>query len=146
MSTVKTTSETSVAQWRDRAATGLMVLAAISALVALVSAFSDVGAADSSDVVVRLWRLYGFVVFAGLFFLLAFAPRRYAGVWELVIADKLVVAITGFVLLGKAIPEAQASAYVDGTLALITIAAYLLAKGYSGWSRSRAPAHSSSPS
>lgn len=136
MVSVKTSSTTSVARWRDRAATGLMVIAALGALIALMSSFASVRTATPNSLVVQLWRLYGFGVFAGLFLLLAFAPRRYAGVWELVIANKLALGITGFVLLNKAIPDAGTIFSIDGALALITIAAYLLAQGYTAWSRS----------
>ena len=38
---------------------------------------------------VETWRLLGFGTFAGLFALLAYRPRYYAGVWELAIANKL---------------------------------------------------------
>jgi hypothetical protein len=124
-----------VAPWRDRTARGLMGLAAVGAAVAFASAWFNVSTASSGDLVVQVWRWYGFGVFAGLFLLLAIAPRRYAGVWELVIANKLALSITGFILLPRNVPEASSIFGIDGSLAVITIVAYLLAQGYSGWRR-----------
>jgi hypothetical protein len=120
-----------VASWRDRVATGLMLLAAIGAFI------SPVATASPATQVVEIWRMYGFVVFTGLYVLLAFWPRHYPGIWELAILDKAALGITGLVLLGRGVPDAQTILIFDGSLAVITFVAYLLAKGYTGWSRLR---------
>ncbi|MBV9228440.1 MAG: hypothetical protein JOZ18_03930, partial [Chloroflexi bacterium] len=73
-----------------------------------------------------------------LYLLLAFWPRRYPGIWELVILDKAALSITGLVLLTRGVPDAQTILIADGTLAVITLIAYVLAKGYIGWTRLRA--------
>ena len=52
--------------------------------------------------------MYGFIVFTGL-----------------------------YVLLGRGVADAQTVLIFDGSLAVITFVAYLLAKGYTGWSRLR---------
>lgn len=132
------TSPVRVAVWRDRVATGLMLLAAVGALVSFISSISTVAAAGSATQVVEIWRMYGFVVFAGLYLLLALWPRRYPGVWELTILDKVALAITGLVLLGKGVTDAQTILIFDGILAVITLIAYILAKGYTAWMRPRA--------
>ncbi len=128
-------TSTTVANWRDRAATGLMLLAAIGALVSFVTSIGSVAAGDPAAQVVETWRMYGFIVFAGLYALLAFWPRRYAGVWELVILDKVALAITGLVLLGRGVADAQTILIFDGALAVITLVAYALTRGYSAWTR-----------
>jgi len=127
----------SVAPWRDRVATGLMLLAAIGAFISLLTSISSVATASPATQVVEIWRLYGFVVFTGLYVLLAFWPRRYPGIWELAILDKAALGITGLVLLGRGVPDAQTILIFDGSVAAITFVAYLLAKGYAGWSRLR---------
>jgi hypothetical protein len=126
-----------VAPWRDRVATGLMLLAAIGAFISFVTSISSVATASPATQVVEIWRMYGFVVFTGLYVLLAFWPRRYPGIWELTILDKAALGITGLVLLGRGVADAQTILIFDGSLAVITFVAYLLAKGYTGWSRLR---------
>lgn len=127
-----------VPTWRDRTATVLMLLAAVGAFFAFVSSISNVATAGPATQVVEIWRMYGFVVFTGLYVLLAFWPRRYPGVWELAILDKAALSITGLVLLGRGVVDAQTILIADGILAVITIIAYGLAKGYTGWARLRA--------
>ena len=77
--------------------------------------------------------MYGFVVFTGLYVLLAFWPRHYPGVWELAIHEQSWLWLTGLVLLGRGVADAQTILIFDGSLAVITFIAYVLAKGYTGW-------------
>ena len=130
-------STATVATWRDRVATGLMLLAAIGAFISFVTSINSVATASPATQVVEIWRMYGFLVFTGLYVLLAFWPRRYPGIWELAILDKAALGITGLVLLGRGVTDAQTILIFDGSLAVITFVAYLLAKGYTGWSRLR---------
>ena len=64
-----------VATWRDRVATGLMLLAAIGAFISFVTSINSVATASPATQVVEIWRMYGFLVFTGLYVLLAFWPR-----------------------------------------------------------------------
>lgn len=112
-----------------------MLAAFAGALVAFAGALASVGTASSETQIVYIWRLYGFGVFAGLFLLLAIAPQRYVGIWELVIANKAALAVTGLILLDRGVPGASTVLISDGALALMTLVAYVLAKGYSGWQR-----------
>ena len=123
--------------WRDRVATGLMLLAAVGALFSFVGSISSVATASPATQVVEIWRMYGFVVFTGLYVLLAFWPRRYPGIWELAIVDKAALTITGLVLLGQGVADAQTILIADGIMTVITLVAYVLARGYSGWTRMR---------
>jgi hypothetical protein len=124
---------------RDRIATGIMLVAAVSAFVAFVSDISTVTSASPATQVVEIWRMYGFVIFAGLYFLLAFWPRRYPGIWELAILDKAALSVTGLVLLGRGVAEVETILTFDGSLAAMTVVAYVFARGYSGWARLREP-------
>lgn len=76
------TSTRTVATWHDWVATGLMLLAAIGACTSFVTSITSVATASPATQVVEIWRMYGFVVFTGLYVLLAFWPRRYPGIWE----------------------------------------------------------------
>jgi len=76
-----------------------------------------------------------FIVFTGLYVLLAFWPRHYAGIWELAILDKAALSITGLELLGRGVADAQTILIFDGSLAVITLVAYVLAKAYAAWIR-----------
>jgi hypothetical protein len=114
----------------------LMLLAAFGALSAFVGSVGTATAASPETVVVEAWRTYGFAVFAGLFVLLALRPRRYAGVWELVIFHKGAMSVTA-ALVGGGATGAPTVVMVDGILAAMTIAAYFLARGYTGWARLR---------
>ena len=129
------TSIATVATWRDRVATGLMLLATLGAFFSFVTSINTIATSSPSTQVVEIWRMYGFLVFTGLYVLLAFWPRRSAGIWELVILDKVALGITGLVLLGRGVADAQTILIFDGSLAVITFVAYLLAKGYAGWKR-----------
>lgn len=125
----------SVSPWRDRLATGIMLIAAVGALISFIGSINSIAIASPATQVVEVWRMYGFVVFTGLYILLAFWPRRYPGVWELAILDKAALAITGLMLLGRGVADAQTILIFDGSLAVLTLIAYVLAKGYTGWAR-----------
>ena len=110
-----------------------MLLAALGALSSFVVAIGTVFSADPATQVVESWRMWGFLIFGGFFALLALRPRRSPGVWELVILHKTATAATATTLVAGGAADALTVALVDGTLAVMTVAAYLLARGYSGW-------------
>lgn len=121
---------------RDRAAMVLMLLATLGALSAFAGSVGMATAAGPETVMVEIWRMYGFLVFAGLFLLLALRPRRYVGVWELVFFHKGALSVTA-ALIGGGASGAPTVVLIDGILAAITVAAYFLARGYTGWKRFR---------
>ena len=121
---------------RDQAARVLLVLAAAGALVAMISAIGTVADAGPAARMVETWRLLGFGTFAGLFALLAYRPRYYAGVWELAIANKLALALFGLAY-GAGTKDASNVLASDGTLALLLVAAYVLSRGWRAWSTLR---------
>jgi hypothetical protein len=79
----------------------------------------------------------GFLMFSGLFVLLALGPRRYPGLWELVILDKAVLTVVEVALIGNGAVNAASSALVDGILTVILLAAYVLARSWESWKRPR---------
>lgn len=92
--------------------------------------------ADSgpSAVVVELWRGYGFVVFAGPFTILAVVPHVIRALWVLVIANKILLAVTGLVLLaapGEQRFTGAADLVVwDGALCVLLVTAFVCCRGW----------------
>jgi len=132
VSTLKSTNSMP-AGTQDRIATGLMLLSAFAAVYSFVTGISAALAADSTTQQVEWWRVLGFAMFAGFFVLLAFWPRRYPGLWELVIVDKAALTVVELLLIQNNAANASAAAVADGILTVILIAAYLLSKGYTSW-------------
>jgi hypothetical protein len=132
---MKSQPETNSSKRNDRIAAGLMLLAAAGAAYAFVTSIGVAVAAGPATQQVEWWRAFGFLMFTGIFVLLAFGPRRYPGLWELVILDKIALTITEVVLTGNQVANAASSALADGILVVILIAAYLLGRGYSSWKR-----------
>jgi hypothetical protein len=118
-----------------------MWLAALAAAASAVAAFFTVLDAGGAAKVVETWRLYGLIVFAGLFALLALHPRQYRGVWELVIASKLALAVTaaGYAAHGG-ITGTGAIIGWDGGLTLVLITAYICCRGWRAAPRLSLPA------
>jgi hypothetical protein len=119
----------------DRVAMALMLLSAIGALFAFAGAVATALDASSATVVVETWRMLGFLVFAGIFLILALRPRHYPGLWELAILHKGGMTIFGAVLARGDASGAGIVAVVDGVLVVMIISAYLFSEGYTGWQR-----------
>jgi hypothetical protein len=126
-----TTTRTSVL--RDRIALGLMLLSALGALYAFVTAIGATSAAGPATQQVEAWRALGYLMFAALFVLLGCWPRRYPYLWEVVIVNKAALTVVEIVLIGKGAADAQSSALADGILTVLLVAAYLLSRGYASW-------------
>jgi hypothetical protein len=112
----------------------LMGLAAVGALAAAATSFQVVSDAGPETLVVEIWRFAGFIVFSGLFALLAYRPLHYAGVWELVIVNKLALTIAALTYASDA-DGAGGVALVDGILTGVLLAAYLFSRGWRAWSQ-----------
>ncbi|MFE9691862.1 hypothetical protein [Micromonospora sp. NPDC005806] len=124
---------------RDRVARALLVLAAAGAVAAVAGAVDGVADAGPATRMVETWRMLGFGVFAGLFLLLAYRPRLYAGIWELAILNKLGLTLAAL-SFGSGTDGAGAALIADGSITLILLAAYVLSKGWTAWSTARAAA------
>ncbi len=134
--TISTSAKATVSPWRDRVASVLMIAAAAAAAVSFFAAIDKVTGAGGATRVVETWRMIGFFVFAGLFALLAWRPRLYAGVWELALVNTAALAIVGLVYGGSYL-DARAVTIIDGVLAVFIAVAYLLSKGYLAWGAAR---------
>ncbi len=121
---------------RERIARSLLWLAAAGAAASAFSAIGAVLEADSATKVVETWRAYGFVVFAGLFALLALRPRGYRGVWELVIFHKVALTVTavGYAASGGIADTGMIVSW-DGGISVLLVAAYVLSRGWTTWRR-----------
>ena len=133
MTTTAIAIETGTTGRRDRAAQAILGLCALGAGLAIATAAGDVADTEGTARVAETWRLFGLPVFAGLFLILARAPRRVAGVWELVIANKVALVIAGATFLSD-IDGGSELVYVDGTLVVLLTAAYALTRGWTAWS------------
>jgi hypothetical protein len=124
-----------VTPWRRRLASGLLAVAAISALGSAAVDIAGLATADPELKVLEAWRAYGLVVFAGLFILLALRPRAMRGVWELAIFDKAALTLTAAAWLSAEPPVTGATAVVaiDGALTVLLVAAYLLTRAWTAW-------------
>lgn len=63
--------------------------------------------------------------------MLAIAPRKQRGVWELILVQKIAVTLVATVSISK--PAAVRTAAVDGFLVVTTVAAYGLCRGWYSW-------------
>ena len=117
---------------RDRIARIILGICAAGALMATASMAASVADSDGSLQVAETWQLAGLPVFAGLFVILAVGPRRTAGLWELVIANKLALVAAGATYLSGT-DGASEFVVVDGVLVALLIAAYVLTRGWTAW-------------
>ncbi len=116
---------------RDRLAKILMILLGLSAFGAFADAAGKIGDFAADRIGVEIWRMLGYLVFAGLFVLLGLFPRRLPGLWELVFfhkAGKVVLLIHVFEAAGSELTIA-----VDGGLSVVTLLCYWLTQGWRAW-------------
>ena len=121
---------------RDRIARFLMIVLAISTLGAFANAALGISTVSPDRINIEAWRMFAFLVFAGLFTQLAFLPRRMPGLWELVFFQKagvaLFVAYAAKSQAGLSLADAGLVP-VDTTLAATTFVCYVLARGWRAW-------------
>lgn len=124
----------SITARRDQGARIILGLCAVGALAASAATAGQVIDAEGTLRVAETWRLAGLPVFAGLFVILGAGPRRVAGLWELVIANKIALAAARATYLSGT-EGASDFVYVDGALIILLLAAYGLSRGWTAWSR-----------
>ncbi|RSM45783.1 hypothetical protein DMA12_12990 [Amycolatopsis balhimycina DSM 5908] len=115
----------------DRIGRGLLALCGIATLGAFANGISIMATVAPERLMSEAWRTFAYLVFAGLFVMLAVAPRTQRGAWELVFAHK--IAITAFAIAAGDTPDANATWPIDLTLVLATAVAYVLCRGWYGW-------------
>lgn len=126
-----TTIKDDVPLWQDRLGRVLMGLTAAAAMAAFAAGIGVAGNATPATRWVEMWRLFGYLVFAGMFALLAWRPRKSAGLWELAFFHKAAMGLSALFLAG-AEGAAQAGP-VDAALAAVILAAYVLTRGWRAW-------------
>ena len=78
--------------------------------------------------------MFGFLVFTGIFVLLALRPRNSAGLWELAFFHKMAMAVSAL-FLSDAKGAAMAGT-IDVLLAVLIAMGYVLTRGWMGWKSS----------
>ncbi|WP_336979360.1 hypothetical protein [Altererythrobacter fulvus] len=107
---------------------GIAALSAVGAFAGAVPLLSDAGA---DRLWVESWRAYGFLVFAGLFALLAWRPTRSPLVWELVFFHKAAMVVTHW-WVGD-VAEAAVAGRVDMALCAVILVSWALTRGWESW-------------
>jgi hypothetical protein len=117
--------------WADRTGRVLLALCSVATLGALAQGFTLMQDSSDQHLMTEAWRTFAYVVFAGLWALLAIAPRRSPGIWELLFAHK--IGITVFAAVMFDLPTAPRHVLVDGLLVGATAAAYVACRGWQSW-------------
>jgi hypothetical protein len=106
----------------------LLITTAVLAILAGVGAISTVSGASKDTVVVESWRMIGLFTFAALFSILAVKPTIGRSLWLTVILNKLILTITGVVLLAQPnVVGASDLVIFDGGLTVVLLVASFLA-------------------
>lgn len=118
-------------KWHDVLGRSLTTIAALGALTAFVSGIKTVQMATVDALWVEMWRLAGFLLFAGMFALLTLRPRQSAGIWELAFLHKAAMAVISLFIPFAS--EATSAGTIDGFLAILLLVAYLLTRSWRSW-------------
>ena len=117
--------------WKLRCGRILMLAAGIGAVGAAMSGLASMDAVTSDRLWIELWRNLGFLVFAGLFGLVAWKPAETPVVWEILFLHKAGLAVAAAIL--PAVPEAHDAGVVDLGLAIMIVTAWVLTRGWKSW-------------
>ncbi|PRY38869.1 hypothetical protein [Umezawaea tangerina] len=117
----------------DRIGRGLLAACSVATAAAFAGGIKLVTEVSDERVLTEAWRTFAYIVFAGMWAMLAVAPRAQRGVWELLLVQKS--AITVFALVFFDLPDAKQTFFVDCSLVVATVVALVLCKGWHGWRR-----------
>ena len=123
---------------KDRIGRVLMGVVVLMTIGAFVDGLQRMGVANSERIWIETWRTFGYVVFVGLFALLALRPRNMPALWELVMGHKFAVSMYGL-WLGGEILDASIATKIDLVLVALIASAWVLCRGWMAWSVWRAP-------
>lgn len=118
----------------DNAGRVIMALNAVAALAAFASGIAITAGVTDDRLISELWRTLAYIVFAGIWTLLAVAPRRHAGLWELLLFHKGAITVYGFLMWDR-LADAPETALIDLGVTVTTLAAYVLCRGWRAWQR-----------
>jgi len=119
---------------RDTLGRGLMWLLVVLTLAAFADGLRRM-AAGSDRIGIETWRTFAYIVFGGLFVIIAWRPQHSPGVWELVFAHKSGVVLYGLTL--GDVPEAPIAIVVDTVLVVVMTASWWLTRGWKRWKSAR---------
>jgi hypothetical protein len=108
-------------------------LAGSAARAAAAASTPVVRDAEPDKPLAEIRQFSSFVLFGGLFALLAYRPLHYAGIWDQVIVNKLALIIRALTYASDA-DKTGGVALVDGILPVVPLAAYVLSRGCRAWS------------
>jgi hypothetical protein len=129
-----------VSPMRDRIALGLMSLMSLGSLYVFMDSLLTFVSIPPSAVAVEAWRIFGYIVFAGLFLLAGVLPRTAPGIWELIIFHKAATALYLIPYIGidtgtgtTATKTILNIVLTDFLLVALTAISYALTKGWQAW-------------
>lgn len=128
-----------IRRMRDRISLGLMALLAAGALVAFAHQLGRMDAYEGARAATEAWRLLAYPVFAALFLMLGFFPRRTPGLWEAAFLHKAGMALLLLLVFTDAGEDRTLMIATDFTLAGVLLAGYLLTRGWRAWLAFREP-------
>ncbi|MEU8201827.1 hypothetical protein [Streptosporangium sp. NPDC049046] len=115
----------------DRIGRTLMAVNAAATLVPFANGIFLMNSFSDDRLVTEAWRTFAYIVFAGLWAILAVAPRRQWGLWELLLFQKGAITVYCFVMWDK--PDAMQTAFIDLFVVTTTAVAYVLCRGWISW-------------
>ncbi|BCJ61804.1 hypothetical protein [Micromonospora endophytica] len=118
-------------RWQDRTGRVLMAITAAVTLVPFVEGLTRLGDLPEELILTEYWRTCAYIVFAGMWAMLAVAPRKQRGMWELLLFHKIAVTVQAAFILD--VPRAELTLIADAFVSATTIAAYLLCRGWHTW-------------
>ena len=118
---------------RDRVGRLIMAVLVLLTLLAFADGLQRMGTANVDRIWVETWRTFAYVVFAGLFAILAWKPRSSPGLWELTFGHKTAVVLYGL-WLGDKVPEVSLAVKIDLLLVVLIAIAWALCRGWLSWS------------
>ncbi|MEC3977566.1 hypothetical protein [Amycolatopsis sp. H20-H5] len=133
MTTATSTTFVSSAPTRrwDLVGRGLMIFNAVTTFAVFINGLFLMGAADDDRLMVEGWRTFGYLVFAAMWAMLAYRPRQVPAMWEMVIVHKVAAAILALTITHTT--EGMQSSITDSWVALSTIFAYIVCRGWQSW-------------
>jgi len=117
----------------DRIGRLILAFVVLLTLVAFADGLRRTSIANVDCIWVQTWRTFVYVVFAGLFAILALRPRSSPGVWELTFGHKIAVVLVGL-WLGETILEVSLAVKIDFLLVVLIATAWVLCRGWLSWS------------